>query len=368
MPRAFFGLAFAGGGGQTVGMSLVLRLLLVLVLGACAALPPGRGAPPPSRSDAVSLRLAPFEDLARIPPELASLPLPEGRAFVLLVQLPAPAVVDLGDPVRARSGLQRFLDPLAVWRAGTQLGHAMVGWRCADGAMGLVSKSGDPGNLGQRLLFQGWGLSAALARYSDGYLVTPAEMPARHRRALAAGRARILAEEVSAAACQSLRRSLMAYLDRPEAERARFGMTAEPDSPLGTGCGGFALWLAGQGGALRGIERHVMRSVLLRDSFAGQGPALPPEVTPPALAPAAPLSPLRLITGDWTRGRVLGQVEVFDMELLLHSLDRARLAPQARLERVPPGLERATRLWLGQFARRVPVRLGQARAMLLLRH
>lgn len=348
-------------------MTVVLRLLLVSLLAACALPPAAPDSAPPSRGDALSLRLAPYEDRAHLPPEVALLPLPEGRAFVLLVQLPGPAPVDLGNPAEAQDGLRRFLDPLAVWRAGTELGHAMVGWRCADGTMGLVSKSGDPDNLGLRLLFQGWGLAAALSRYSDGYLVTPEAIPARQRRALASGHASILAEEVPAAACQSLRQSLVAYLDRPEAERARYGMVAESGAPLGTGCGGFAVWLAGQGGALRGLDRHFMRPVLLRDSFVGQGPGVPPGVTPPALAPAPPVPLLRLLRGDWDRGRVLGEVVLFDMELLLYSLERANLAPEQRLDRVPPGLDQATRHWLGHFARRMPVRVGQAGAMVLLR-
>lgn len=348
-------------------LRLLPSLLALLFLAHCApSLEPAQRLV----RDPLAQSLSAFEDLRLLPPEIADLPLDPGRAYVILVQLPGPAIVDLSDPSRARTGLAMFLNPVAVLRAGTALGHVMVGWRCADGASGLTSQTGDTRDLGYRMLAQGWGLAALLAEYDDGHLVTLAELPARQRRALGQGRARILAEEVPEAGCQRLRRSLALHMARPAAERARFGMVASPAAPLGTGCGGFAVWLAGQGGALRRLAPHLVRSVVLRDSFVGTGrqPA-PPGVTPPPMAASAPVPLLGLLTNDWTQGRALAELRILDMELLLHALDHGSDRPP-RLDPADPAVLAVTdaaQSWQAAHRHRRPVRIGAATATLLHR-
>ena len=89
-----------------------LPLFLALTLAACAfPVPPTRPVPP-SRGLAVDAVLAPFEDAALLPRELAGLPYDEGRAYALLVVLPSPGAVDLSDPARAHRGLGAFLNQI----------------------------------------------------------------------------------------------------------------------------------------------------------------------------------------------------------------------------------------------------------------
>lgn len=314
-----------------------------------------------------------------MPPLLAGLPFEPGRAYAILVQLPAPAVVDLSAPNRARQGLTGLLNPLAVARAGTVLGHAMIGWRCADGRQGLVSQTGASGSQGQRMMLQGWGVGALLAEYSDGRLVSLDDLPPRHRRQLERARARVVAFEIEAQGCEAMRRAMAGYITHPAAPMQRFTMIPDPAAMQGAGCGSFALWLAGRGGVFTGVAPALHRRVPLADSFIGRGrsipagvrPWLPPGVEPEALQRLPLLSFLR---ADWEEGADLGSVCLLDMELLLLALDlaqaRAGIPRPARLQADDPAVQRlqaAADRWLGRYGRVTPVRMGTARAVVLHR-
>ena len=68
-------------------------LLFGLLLAACTT-------PPlptlPDRRLPAAVQLAPFEEADQIPPQIARLPFDDGRAYAILVQIPAPAVVMVG--------------------------------------------------------------------------------------------------------------------------------------------------------------------------------------------------------------------------------------------------------------------------------
>lgn len=354
-------------------------LALALSLAACGASlvsPPD----PVARAGVATVAelLAPFEDIETMPPVVAALPYRAGHAYAILVFLPAPGVVDLSDPNRARDGLARFLDPVAVLRAGTVLGHAMIGWRCADGAMGLVSKSGARGLAGLRMLASGWGAATLLSEYTDGRLVPVADIPAMQRRVLAAGGGRVAALEIGAAECQRMRQSLAGYITHPDAPAQRYTMVPDPTRMDGDGCGSFALWLAGRGGVFRGIEAAFHRDVLLRDSFLGLGQPVAGPVLPfdPALTDCQrqPIALSALMAADWTQGAELGAVRLMDMELLLRAVElayaRAGWPLPPRLDPAEPGmaaLDRAAGGWLARYGSATPVRIGAARAVVLHR-
>lgn len=350
------------------------RLLLILLLAACsapAALPPPG---PATRASALDAALAPYEDRALIPPQIADLPFVPGRAYAVLVLLPSPAAVDLSDPQRAHHGLGGFLNPAAVWSAGTSVGHALVGWRCADGTFGMASKTGDSRGAGYRLLRQGWGVGALLATYDDGHVYRLDEEPARHRRALRHHRARIVAMEIDAASCQHMRRSLAAYLAEPAPVLRHYTLLPTRARPQGDACAGFALWLAGQGGATGGLPRHLMRHIVLRDSFVGRGRDPGPRVVPLATAATEPLPLLRLLTGDWSQGRAVGAIDFLDMELFQLALERAEAragVPRApRIDVTDPeaaGAIAAADRWLDRWPRAQAVTAGGVRAVLLSR-
>jgi len=356
---------------QGGAMSRLWFLFLGLLLAACTPVPlyelPHRHLPAPAL-------LVPFEDAGQIPPQIARLPFDQGRAYAILVQIPAPAVVDLSDPDRARAGLVRFLNPLASYRAGTLIGHTMAGWRCADGTLGLASKSGDDGNVGLRMVLRGWGIAAFLSDYSDGHLYEPARIPDRHRRVLRQGRARILAVEIDEAGCQAIRQALVRYRRHPDTPERRFSMLRDPAALQGDGCAEFALWLLGQGGAFAPVLPELRRTIVLRDSFIGRGHPTDGPVTPfrlPGLTGPVPV--MQLLRGDWSTGRVVGQVEILDLELLHVLIDRAYARTGPVPPRLPAGDPQAQRVaaaaerWLARTPRTVPVRIGAARAAVLSR-
>lgn len=361
-------------------------MLTLLGCSAPVSAPEPAPAPAPDLAPDLATRAAvtaldPFRQAALQPPLLAALPMAAGRSYAIMIHLPGPAPVDLSSPAAAQRGLRQFLNPVALIRSGTGLGHAIVGWRCGDDPRPvLVAKSGERSRQGLRMLMSGWGLAAMLSDYDDGYLQTPAAPGTRYGRVLAQGLARVVALEIAQADCARMRRSLSAYVTDPAQPAALFTMMPQPGRPLGEGCGGFAMWLAGQGGVFPGLERLVMRPVPLSDRFIGTGRRLPAGVTPfraEGAAPAAPIPPLRLIFGNWEGGRDLGTTEVMDMELLLLALDRAmRLAgpdytPAARLQPDLPlvrDVSATADAWLARYRRVTPLRFGRARAVVLHLH
>ncbi|KPQ07232.1 MAG: hypothetical protein HLUCCA12_07675 [Rhodobacteraceae bacterium HLUCCA12] len=355
----------------------VVFLVSLFLLSACAdmsRLKPEPGAPPPpshipaTRASAADAALAPFEDAALLPPETARLPYAEGRAYAVLVLLPSPGIVDLSTPEQARRGLWRFLNPLAVQRAGTALGHLMVGWRCANGQAGLVSKTGAAGGRGYRLLRQGWGLGALLASYDDGRLVPLADLPEAQRRAMRLGRARIVAMEISEQGCQRMRGALADYLAGPVAAQDRYSMVPTPARPLGDGCAGFALCLADRGGATRTLTPWLTRRVVLRDSFMGLGETPEPGITMLRTTARAPMPMTRLLLGDWSSGAEVGSVRMLDLELVQRALEeaeaRAGYTRPQRLNMDDPtntAAQAAIARWLDGWRRVTPVRMGEWR-------
>lgn len=347
-----------------------------------SAMPATATIAPPSRAghrpaSDISALLAPFEDAAQMPPLLASLPFERGRAYAVLVQLPTARVVDLSQPNRARRGLAGLINPIARARAGTDIGHAMIGWRCADGRQGLVSQTGAHDAQAVRMLLSGWGLSALLAEFDDGRLYRLDDLPDNYRALERRGGVRVAAFEIAPERCVAMRRALARYITHPDQPTQRFTMVPDPALMQGAGCGSFALWLARQGGLFAGVAPALHREVPLADSFIGVGRSLPDGVRPwlpPGVASddLARLQPLSLLRADWDSGTDLGSLRLMDMELLLLALDRAQarggIARPARLQPDDPAARRAravTDRWLGRYGRITPLRMGKARAVVL---
>ena len=201
---------------------MLMRLapaLVLAVLAACSGPSALHEPAPATRASTLDAALAPFEDPALIPPEIAALPYAAGHAYAVLVLLPSPAPVDLSDAKRAHHALGAFLNPAAVWRAGTSVGHALVGWHCAGGQAGMASKTGDSHGQSYWMMRHGWGVAAVFARYDDGHVYRLNEEPARHLRTIRNGGARIVALEIDEAGCQRMRRALAGYLAEPASVR-----------------------------------------------------------------------------------------------------------------------------------------------------
>lgn len=356
---------------------VLLRLAPVLMLAllvACAT-PGGIGEPAPAtRAATVDAALAPFEDPAQIPPQIAELPFAPGHAYAILVLLPSPAPVDLSDAERARHALGAFLNPASVWRAGTSVGHAMVGWHCVGGQAGMASKTGDSHGQSFRMLRHGWGIAAFFATYDDGHVYRLAEEPGRHLRTIRNGGARIVAMEIDEAGCQRMRQALAEYMAEPAPVRGHYSLLPSDERPEGDACAGFALWLAGQGGATGGLPPHLMRRLALRESFVGRGHDPGARVVPLETSATNPISLLHLLRGNWHQGAVVAEIDFLDMELFQLSLERAEaragIAYAPRIPLADPGTAGAVAAaehWLDQWHRATPVRIGAARAVVLSR-
>jgi len=181
--------------------------------------------------------------------------------------------------------------------------------------------------------------------------------------------------EIAEGGCQRLRGALAHDLSRPAAEQARYAMVPTPDRPLGDGCAGFALCLSDTAGATGTLTPWQMRDVVLRDSFIGLGRGPDPGVGPIETGARAPVSMLRLLLGNWSKGAEIGAVRVLDMALVRLALkeagaragfhyprrlsvdDPTNAAAQGAIARWPDGWHRVT-----------PVRIGRARAVVLHRH
>lgn len=148
-----------------------------------------------------------------------------------------------------------------------------------------------------------------------------------------------------------------------------------PARPQGDACAGFALWLAGQGGATGALPAHLMRHVALRDSFVGLGRDPGPRVVPLATSATEPVSMLRLLRGNWDQGEVVAEVSFLDMELFQRALERAEaragIARRPRIDLTDPtaaDAEAAAGRWLDHWRRATAVQLRTVQAVVLSRH
>jgi hypothetical protein len=353
-----------------------LLIAALALVGACSG--PVREFPAATRaaSDLYAQALARFET-GPLPAILADLPLGSGRSYAIAVFLPGPAVVDLSDPNRARGGVRGLaLNPLGTVIAGTQLGHALVGWRCGDGPMGLVSKTGADGPFGLEMALGGWGVATLLSKFTDGRLTDPATTAPGNLRALGQGRGRVVAFEITGAHCQDLRRALADYVAHPDQPERRYTMLLDPAEMRGDGCGSFAVWLLARAGVFAGLESHFHREVILRDSFIGRGAQAPagvrPFVTRADRDAPRPVGVLAALSADWTQGRELARIQLMDMELLSLALERAHaragqiFAPRLRAQDAGAlALAAAADRWLDRYRRVTPVERGPARAVVL---
>ncbi|MCC5988107.1 MAG: hypothetical protein JJT95_10530 [Pararhodobacter sp.] len=361
-------------------LRFLVRGLVALAAALIVAAPPAPASADGARTGGgaggVDALLAPFESGAPMPPLIAGLPLAEGRAYAILVQIVPPYVANMQDPNSVRRAMIRGLNPIAVERAGTQLGHAMVGWRCADGRFGLTGKTSEDSELGEAMLRDGWGMAAVLSEFRFGRLHRLDELDPGWLRALERGAVRVVAFEIGAADCQRMRQALARYLTHPQRPEIRYTNLPDPALMRGDGCASFALWLAGEGGVFAGIGRDLFwREVELRDSFIGHGTEVPEGVVPFRMAePGHEIGVLRLMLGDWSTGRVLGRARGIDPELMTLALDRAYARAGQPRERRLPGddalaqrVDAAAERWLGGFGRITPVRMGRARAVVMHR-
>lgn len=370
------GSAPASGAGRR--RASVLLTWLVPVLLVLSLLVPGsaRAGSPAGGIDAL---LAPYESGAPLPPVIDALPLPDGRAYAVLAQIMPPYVATLQDPNSVRRAMLRGLNLIAVQRAGTQLGHALVGWRCADGRFGLTGKVAREQGAGLRMLLGGWGMAALISDFKSGEVHARDGLYEGWLRGLRRSAVRVVAFEIGEGDCQRMRRALADYLTHPQRPADRFSSLRDPAQMRGDCCFSFALWLAGEGGVFAGIPRDMFwREVVLRDSFIGEGTAVPAGVVPFRVGKpgqqVGEVGLLRLMLGDWNTGRKLGRVRGIDPELMTLALDRAYArARQPRAPRLSAGDAQARELamavdrWLGRYGRITPLRMGEARAVVLHR-
>ena len=374
--RAISGARAANAARRLAARARLLALLLAALL--LALLSPLHHAAR-AQASGIDALLAPFESGAPLPPLLEGLPLEEGRAYAILAQIMPPYTAYFGEPNSARRALLRGINPFIVERAGTQLGHSFVGWRCADGRFGLTGMTADEDGATERMLRNGWGLAALLSELQTGKLHARDELTEGWLRALQRRDAQAVAFEISPQACQRMRRSLARYLTHPNRPAQRFSTIAEPSRMQGASCASFARWLASEGGVFEGVPRALFwREVTLRDSFIGEAPEAPAAIVPFRMS-ARGVSPseiglLEMFFGDWTSGREVGQVRFDDPELMIAALDRAYArAGQPREPRMPThdaqarALEAEVDRWLSRYGRLTPVRMGRTRAVVMHR-
>ena len=360
--------------------SLVLRLsrFPVLLLLLLALVPPLQG---PSRAAAsdIDALLAPYEGGAPLPPIIDALPLEDGRAYAVLAQIIPPYVATLQDPEGVRRAVLSGLNFFAVQRAGTQLGHALVGWRCDDGRFGLTGKVSRDQIAAFRMLLGGWGMAALLADFEGAAVHARDELQQGWLRGLNRSAVRLVAFEIDADDCQRMRRTLADYLTDPQRPADRFSVLGDPVDMQGDVCFSFALWLARQGGVFSGVPDDLFwREVQLLDSFIGEGRSAPSSVVPfrvdSAEQTVGEIGLLELVRRDWSTGRALGRARGVDPELLTLALDRAYArAGQPRAPRLAPDdaqardVAAAVDRWLARYGRLIPMRMGEARAVVLHR-
>lgn len=347
-----------------------LALSAVLHPGASHAATAARAAPHP--------QLAPFERDAW-PAFLSRLDLPAERDYALLIILPSAYPIDLTDADTARRSLflaAGFPSSVAVSKA--PIGHAMVGWQCG-GRRGLVSKTGETDGQGTRMmLFGGWGITPLLSTFTDGSLMAIDDIPRRYRRQIAAGRANMLAVQVSRAECMRLRRHVADYIADPTRPAGRFSLLDRAGTNA-DGCTSFAVNALGRAGIFRGVD--FRRRLTVYDGMIGRRAEAPRGVEPYAHASRPEREKIvdfpTLRAGPWTEGKVETVIEIVDPELVYAAavaLRRQAGAPPSwresrALPAGDPAVRRvadATRRWAAAAASRARILDPAGLSMLVL--
>ena len=200
------------------------------------------------------------------------------------------------------------------------IGHMFLSWRCQINENMMEGTVGMTGELNQqfkKLLDNGYGLGAFLARFQDGHLQTPEllDFEFSNKEEL-----HTLAIEVDASVCQNAVSFVKEFLYHENEPYKTFGLSVDPDKFEGGGCGSFGATVLQKSGIFgeHEIISTFWRSLKANSSLFGYGLDVPEDTEPYNLhsSGSKKVSLAQLFTSQWdsTSGPTM---KIMDPEMLL---------------------------------------------------
>lgn len=199
----------------------------------------------------------------------------DGKNYLIITSLlPRPAI-DLA----SAETLRRTLIESAADGNQNVLGHVMFGWKCQtpNGLKhGVAAMTGETKGQIYGMLKNGWGYTAMMSTFTDGYLQTRREIEKyEFEKVLRRGRlSATIGIEVTQKECLDFYNALDAFVTHPNVPMSRFGPLNNPADFTGGGCISTALHLFSQAGVLP-HPSHFQRQLAFRTKFIGQSNETP---------------------------------------------------------------------------------------------
>ncbi len=267
-------------------------------------------------------------------PFLSRLDLAPDRPYAVLVWLPSSTPLDLRAPNALRTGLVHTLLASLLPGARHGLGHSKLGhfllfW-VSGNQQGVSSLTGETSGQAVSMVMGGWGLVPLLSSFSDGHLETPAEVSITREPAIVAGRAVVIAAQITVAQLTSLRQAMADLVAAPDHPLHNYGILLSPERKDGAGCVSLGLYLAEKAGVLPGLAKALHRKIAIHDGLMGKGASLPDGVRlwqpDHMLHDAEANLPIRkLLLHSWDSGPTLTHVAIPDGEALLVAMAQLRM-------------------------------------------
>ncbi len=272
------------------------------------------------------------------------------RNYLVWIHVPARHPLDLRTSDRFRKWI------IATPPAEMSISHNMVAWRCRNGQgemkEGATGMTGELAGQSGKMIERGFGLSAFLSVFTDGYLNPSIEVDQYVRNNLDERGVVFAAFEVTPEQCAGATGFLHDFVFHPRQPYTRFGLLPEPGKMQGGGCVTLASELMKRAGILDSVIPHFYRHLKARRALMGGNlPRVPVQTEPPAMpwlgTKKRKISLQRLMLTNWTTG--LGPFVDFsqmDPEKMLYAL---RQFGAVYLEQVPPEQYSQEKAALGRF-------------------
>jgi hypothetical protein len=247
--------------------------------------------------------------------------LPENKNFVIW------SIIAPKDPLDLRKA-DNFRQNVSANGGKTEMSisHNLVAWRCElpDGShyMGATGDSGE--TIGQTALMvkAGWGLTAFLATFTDGWLSTGFQTGGIFEERSQEEDIYSVAVEVSSQDCSKMIHFLHQFIYHPNHPYRNFGLRVSPEKFEGAGCVSFAAALMKKAGVLADLFKVSERSLWANVyHFGGNDLPLPENTKVPFIPWRAQknkkVSIQEFFGSNWNAGLKGVKLNLIDPELLV---------------------------------------------------
>jgi hypothetical protein len=251
------------------------------------------------------------------------------KNYVVLVSLQPTRVMDFRTANGMRESINHF-----DFQKEYHPGHEMIGWKCKTGTVkhaSVIGFNGEMNNQLEKMSNNGWGMTALLANFNDGFLETPSDLQVKFesiqedlaKNPDAKHYLMTTVFEVSNEECAELINEVHNFTSHQNRPTKKFSIFAKAENYEGAVCNSFAMQLLSKIDSLQAVVMQFKRIMSLPKYLFRQGEGELPEKTTldeslQKQLVKKPLSAWRLPMYDWSPS-IDGQIEfnLTDPELIL---------------------------------------------------